>query len=89
MTETQWLYDLLKVIDDVANMVQVLDDVPNIQEWVNSIRQEERERCFNICAERAEHWAGLAKEAQEKAKWLLDARTMEASKCADAIQEAT
>ena len=51
-----WLYGLIEALDEIACAAQKIDDVPNIQEWVEGIRREERERCAKIADAHLEKW---------------------------------
>jgi hypothetical protein len=84
LTETQWLYDLVRVVDGVSRDLDVRHRVPNIAEWVAQIQQDERERCAVTCDKIEAKW----REQAERHDLMIDiGRRDGAGFCGVAIRE--
>ena len=73
-----WLYGLIEALDEIVQATQAIDDVPNIQEWMEGIRRDERERCAAEISswaarqtELADRYEGCGREQHLFAKSLL------------------
>ena len=76
-SDTQWLYDLIHALDEIAQAATVADDIPNIMEWVESIRAEEREPLEEALLPFAARYHRIIREGERPLKVLVPFQWLE------------